>query len=123
MAAYADDYSAIVHRRVMDIACGIVRTALLPFLNGSVRVNTTTGFIAETDAQLIEAKVNSPLRAGLAGMISTTPSGQPGASIVLDRATNLFSTTTEPVSVRIVPLAYLRGLAATMGFSNPALTA
>lgn len=123
MAAYGSDYSALVHRRVMDVACGIARQALLPYLNGSVRVSTVTGFIAETDAQVIEAKVNSALRSGLAGLISTTPSGQPGASCVMSRTTNLFSTTTEPVSIRIVPLAYLRGIAATMGFSNPALTA
>lgn len=123
MAAYGSDYSAVVHRRVMDIACGATRRALLPYLNGSVRVNTKNGFINELDAQNIEAEANAEVRASVKGMISTTPDGKPGASVVLDRATNLFNTTTEPVSVRLVPLAYLRGIAATMGFSNPALSA
>jgi hypothetical protein len=123
MAAYGSDYSRLTNARVMDVACTIVRAALLPYINGSVRVNTTTGFIAETDALVIEAKVNATLRAGMTGLISTKADGSPGADVVLSRTTNLFSTSTEPVSIRIVPKAYFDALAATIGFSNPALSA
>jgi hypothetical protein len=116
MSPNGSDFNLVQRRRVMDIACTVTRTALLDYLSGSVRVNKATGFIDERDAQKIEGRVNSILRDAL-----VAPGFATAGTCVLNRTTNLLSTSTEPVSVRVVPLAYLKTIAVTMGFSNPAL--
>ena len=118
MATAGSDFNLVQRRRVMDIACTVTRSALLDYLNGSVRVSKTTGYIDERDAQKIEARVNAILRNAL-----VAPGFATDASIVLNRTTNLLSTNSEPVSVRVTPLAYLKTIAVTIGFSNPALAA
>lgn len=116
MAASGSDFNLVQRRRIMDIACTTVRAALLNYLNSSVRVAKATGYIDERDAQQIEANVNAQLSAAVVatGFASS-------ASVVLNRTTNLLSTNNEPVSVRVVPLAYLKQISVSIGFSNPAL--
>ena len=103
--------------RVMDIACKAARDALLTFLNDSVRVNKTTGYILEADARGIENYVGSAVRA------QTT---QPGYASAIDfkvlRNVNILSTSTLPTELTIVPLGYARAITLLIGFSNPALT-
>ncbi len=117
MAASGSDFNLVQRRRVMDIACATVRAALLFYLNGSVRVNPTTGYIDERDAQAIEAKVNRALSDAVVATGFASSS-----SVVLNRTTNLLSTNNEPVSVRVVPLAYLKTISVSIGFTNPALS-
>lgn len=116
MASPGSDFNLVQRRRVMDIACTVARNVLLDYLNGSVRVNKTTGYIDERDAQKIEGRVNAILRNAL-----VAPGFATDTSVVLNRTTNLLSTNNEPVSVRVTPLAYLKTISVTMGFSNPAL--
>lgn len=118
MATNGSDFNLVQRRRVMDIACTVTRATLLNYLNASVRVNSKTGYIDERDAQTIEATVNNALSAAL---IATGYAS--AASCVLNRTTNLLSTNNEPVSVRVTPLAYLKQLSVSIGFSNPALAA
>jgi hypothetical protein len=118
MAVSGSDFNLVQRRRVMDIACTTVRAALLNYLNASVRVNKTTGYIDERDAQQIEAKVNDALNSAIVATGFAT-----AASVVLNRTTNLLSTNNEPVSVRVTPLAYLKTISVSIGFSNPALAA
>jgi len=118
MAGAGSDFNLVQRRRVMDVACRVVRNASLPFLNASVRVDKKTGFIDERDAQAFEATVNSQLRAAVVatGMASDS-------SVVMNRTTNILATNSEPVTVRVLPLAYLKFLNINIGFTNPAALA
>lgn len=116
MAAGGSDFTLVQYRRVMDRACQIVRAFEIPLLSEEVRIDLTTGYIDERDAQAFEAKGNSALATGL---IATKDAS--GATVSVSRTTNLLSSGSEPVQVSIVPLAYLKELNNTIGFSNPAL--
>jgi hypothetical protein len=119
MAQNGSDFNDVTRCRVMDLACVIVRAAELPYLNGSMKVDPTTGFIDPGDAATFEAKVNTKLKAALV-------SGQPGtanassATAAVSRNTNVLSTNNLPVTVSIVPLFLVEAITTTMGFSNPA---
>lgn len=117
MAPGGSDYNLLQRRRVMDVACRITRQAELPYLNGSMRVNPVNGYIDERDAQQFEAKVNSQLKSGV---VSTGDAS--ASSVVVNRATNILATSNLPVSVRIVPLSYMKQITTSIGFSNPALS-
>jgi len=118
MAPSGSDFNLVQRRRVMDAACRIARQAELPYLNGSVRIDPSTGYIDERDAQQFEAKVNSQLSSGV---VSTGDASS--SSVVVNRSANILSTSILPVTVRIVPLGYLKFIATNIGFSNPALSA
>jgi hypothetical protein len=117
MAPSGSDFNLVQRRRVMDAACRITRQAELPYLNGSVRINPTNGYIDERDAQAFEAKVNSQLKAGVVATGDASAS-----SVVVNRSANILSTSTLPVTVRIVPLGYMKFIATNIGFTNPAIT-
>lgn len=118
MAPAGSDYDEIQRGRVMDRACEIARAALLDYLNESVRVDPDTGFIDERDAQKIEADVRSKLKAAI-----VAPGHASSVDVVVDRAANILSTGSEPVTISVVPLAYLTTLEGKIGFTNPALAA
>lgn len=118
MAASGSDFSLVQYRRVMDRACQVVRAAEIPYLSEEVRIDLTTGYIDERDAQAFEAKVGSQLKTALVATNNAS-----GASVAVSRTTNLLSSASEPVTVSIVPLAYLKAIENTIGFSNPALAA
>lgn len=118
MASEVSDFSNLCNGRVMDRACEVARTALLRYVNSEVRVDPVTGYIDEGEALRIEAAVNGQLNAALVA------TGQASAtSVTLSRTTNILSTSTEPVTIRVTPLGYLRSLEMTIGFINPALAA
>jgi hypothetical protein len=118
MAPSGSDFAAWDRGRVMDVACAVTRAGELPYVNGTMRVDPKTGYIDERDAQAFEAKVNSQLRTAL---VST---GQASAtSVVVSRASNILSTSTLPVNVRVTPLGKLTFISTTIGFVNPALAA
>lgn len=117
MAASGSDFNLVQRRRVMDAACRITRQAELPYLNGSVRVSPTTGYIDERDAQQFEGKVNSQLTSGV---VSTGDAS--ASSVVVNRSANILSTSTLPVTVRITPLGYMKYISTNIGFTNPALS-
>ena len=116
MAQNGSDFAYTALGRVMDQICTIARAGLLFFLNGGVRVNTTTGFIDERDAQRIEKIVNAQLKAGV---VDTGDASS--ATIQVSRTTNVLSTNTLPVVCAGVPKGYNRNIPLTVGFNNPAL--
>lgn len=116
MAVAGSDFTYGVNCRVMDQACLIGRAALLGFLNSSVRVSTTTGFIDERDAQRIERSVNAQLKAGVVDTQDAT-----SATCQLSRTSNILSTGVEPAVIAIIPKGYNRNMPLTVGFNNPAL--
>lgn len=122
MTSPGSDFNFVQRRRVMDIACRIVRAASVPYLNASVRVVKATGFIDERDAQKYEADVNNKLMAAVVatGMASDPT---PNSMVVMNRTTNILATNTEAVTVRILPLAYTKFLNINIGFTNPAALA
>jgi hypothetical protein len=105
------------HGRVMDVACKAARDALLTFLNESVRVNKTTGFILEGDARGIENFVDSAVRAAV-----TQPGYASDVTFKVLRNVNIISTNTLPTELSIVPLGYARAITLLIGLANPALT-
>jgi hypothetical protein len=118
MAPPGSDYDRVSRRRVMDVACATTRAALLPYLNGTVRVDTTTGYIDERDAKVIETIATAKLKNAV---VATGDAS--GCSVILSRTANILSTRTEPVTVRVIPLAILETFNVNIGFSNPVLTA
>lgn len=118
MASPGSDFNLVSRIRVMNVACSITRSALLPYVNGTVRIDPKTGFIDERDAQAIERVVNGQLKAAI-----VNPGYASSSSVVLSRSANILSTRNEPVTVRIVPLGILETLSVNIGYSNPALAA
>jgi hypothetical protein len=125
MAPPGSDFSLIQHRRVMDIAARVARRVLLKYLNASVRVNLKTGAIDPRDAFVIEGRIDSAIATAILapGFVSGGYDAQkPGKFAQLSRTQNLLSTNSEPLSISITPLGYLKFITATFGFRNPALT-
>jgi len=115
MASSTSDFQYWQYGRVMDAACNAGLTALLQFLNSSVRVNAD-GTIYEQDARTIENTVQAAIAA------VTTQVGQASAvSVQVSRTQNILSTSTLAVTIGITPLGYAKQIDATIGFINPAL--
>lgn len=110
------DYQYLQHGRVMDIACLLTRVGMLKFLNGSVRVNTSTGRILEEDAAAIESYVEGVVRAGV-----IQPGYASDARVTVIRTDNILSTSTLRATIRVTPLGYLKAIETTIGYFNPAL--
>lgn len=110
------DYQYLQHRRVMDIASKGTRLVGLHYLNDSVRVNASTGFILEQDAQKIEAYGLAILRA-----MVTQPGYASDVGITVDRTVNMISTNSMVLHFRVVPLGYAKTITSDIGFFNPAL--
>jgi hypothetical protein len=120
IAALGSDYAFVQNRRVMDEACAVNRVAMLSYLNESLLVNATTGFILETEALGIEADVDAQLEASL------VTGGVRHASAVacaVKRDENILSTKNLTTSVSVTPKSYSKTITTTIGFANPAITA
>jgi hypothetical protein len=116
VAPTGSDFGLVQRRRVMDVACSTSRQGLLQYLNDSVRVNSGTGLILESEAQSIEAYVGGLLNTALVA------AGHASAAFIhIDRTHNILSDSTMPVTVSVVPLGYLKAISESIGFVNPAL--
>jgi hypothetical protein len=116
LAPVTSDFQLFQHGFVVDKGCRITRTALLRYLNDDVRVNATSGFILEEDAQSIESDIKGQLEAAL-----IAPGNASAVVVKVSRTENMLSTQTLPVTVRIIPKGYARFIAADIGLLNPAL--
>ena len=116
IAPTGSDFIFAQFRRVMNVACRVVRAELMRRLSKQILVNKKTGFILESEARDIEAGVNTALRTALL----TRPDAS-DAKFVLSRTDNVLSTFTLHGDTRIVPLAYPKSVIVTMGFNNPAI--
>ncbi|WP_156338487.1 DUF2586 family protein [Chondromyces crocatus] len=110
------DFTFIQHRRVMDIACEVVRTKLMRRLSKPLHVHESTGFILEEEARDIESGVNSALRTALLAKKRAS-----FVKFVLSRTDNILSTFTLNGQAFIVPLGYPKFINTDIGFHNPAL--
>jgi Protein of unknown function (DUF2586) len=118
MAPYGSDFYLMQFCRITDITLSTARAILLTELNASVRIDLKTGYIDPRDAQRIESKVLSAIKAAV---VATGDSS--GAYFTVNRQTNLLSTSEEATSTRVVPLAYLKTIDNDVGLLNPALIA
>lgn len=114
-APEGSDFDLVQNRRVMDAACRIAVNAARRFLGESVRVDDA-GLIDERDAQRIEGYVKGQLEAALVG-----PGQVSAVDVVLDRASNVLSSRSTTLIVRVRPLGYLKWIEVRIGFENPAL--
>lgn len=110
------DYQFFHHGRVMDLASKATRIGTLQFLNDSVLVNKTTGFILEGEARRIERYVEEQVRA-----VTTRPGYASDVAVTVRRNNNIISDQTLYVDVRVIPLGYVKAITASVGFFNPAL--
>jgi hypothetical protein len=115
MAATGSDFRLVQARRVIDKACATTRARLLRYLNSSVRVNAN-GTIDEVDARNIESDVTTALRDALVG-----PGDATAVTAVIDRTTNVVTTSKIVVRVRVTPRGYLKTIEAEIAFQNPAV--
>lgn len=115
-AATGSDFRLFTHRRVMNLACEVLRPYLQTRLNKPIRVDARTGFIVESEALEIEAGARRALEAALL----TTPKAS-AVSFALSRTDNILSTRQLNGQARVVPLAYAEELVTEIGFENPAL--
>lgn len=113
MAAAGSDFSNIMNGRVLDQACVITRSALLQYLNSSVRVNAN-GAILEQDARGIENFVTQQIRGAMSPDISDV-------SVLVNRTDNILSTQLLRVKTRVIPVGYAASIAEDIGFTNPQL--
>ena len=116
MAPNGSDFIWWQYRSVVDKACSVTRDVLLNFLSAEVRLNATTGYILEKDAKDIESRLRSALRDTL-----VSPGSVSSVSATVSRTDNIISTRTITVTVRVVPLGYLKSIDVSLGFTNPAL--
>ena len=70
------------------------------------------------DAQALELGCNAQLKAVL-----VDPGAVSNATTVVNRTTNILSTKTLEVTVKVIPLGYLKTINITLTFVNPALLA
>lgn len=117
LAPEGSDFDMVMRRRVMDRACAIAYDGLLDYVGESVRVDSETGHILESDAKAIEAFVGSKLDAALTdeGHVSSV-------RVEVRRNDNVLATNKLRASVRIVPLAYAKEIEAEISFENPAIS-
>lgn len=129
-APTGSDFSSIMNRRVMDKACRITRSTMLPVVNQDMRINPAgngvsaglpgaPGTIDERDARVIDDKLQSALDAGL-----TAQNQVSSVTAQCNRTDNLLSNGgTLRTKVRVTPKGYAKSIENELAFQNPALAA
>ncbi len=115
-SAAGSDYRLLTHRRVINLAHAVLRAYFIRRCNKPIRVNATTGYILESEAQEIE----NGARQALEAVLTRKPKAS-AVSFTLSRTDNLLSTSTMNGDGRVTPLAYPETIALKVGFTNPAL--
>jgi hypothetical protein len=118
MASTSSDFQNVMNRRVMDRACTVARSAFLLYVNSSVAIDDTTGFIDERSAVDIEAVVQAKLEAALIDEGEAS-----SVRVVVARTDNLLSTSILNTEVEVIPKGYTETIKVGIGFKNPALRA
>lgn len=116
MSGPTSDFDLLQYGRVMDEGCRITNTYFTRLLSSDVRLNRRTGFILERDAKAIESGSNGALFAGLEAPGFVSPQG---ILTIVSRTDNISTTKTLTVTVRLLPLGYIKTVDETISFSNP----
>lgn len=112
------DFNWLQRGEIVDQFSRLVYQFFTQQLSSAVRVNATTGFILNSDANDLETRCNALLKASLVG---SSPPAATAAYVVINRATNILSTSQLIVTGSIIPLGYIKSVPITIRFVNPAL--
>lgn len=116
MAPVGSDFKWLQYRRVLDVAAGNLRAIAITFLNDSVIANPD-GTISETSARAIEQTCDNYVRTQLPqGSISEL-------TITVDRTAKIVTTSTLPITLRVLPVGYANFITLDVGFKNLSLAA
>jgi hypothetical protein len=116
MSGPESDFDLLQYGRVMDEGCRISNRYFTRLLSSDVRLNRRTGFILERDARAIESGSDSALFAGLEAPGFVSPEG---IQTILSRTDNISTTKTLTVTIRLLPLGYIKTVDETISFTNP----
>jgi len=116
LSAAGSDFDLFTKRRVINLAHAALRLYFIRRLNKPIQVDTTTGFILESEALEIE---NGAL-AAMRSVLLAKPKAS-GVQFALSRTDNVLSTKTLTGQARVIPLAYPEFIELEVGFLNPAL--
>lgn len=106
----SDDYSILVHGRVIDKAQRIVAAAYLPFIEDNIRVQDD-GTLNETDTKYLEDVLTQSVRANMGEQIS-------GISVAIDTNQDIINTHTLEVEAAVLPLGYLTWIKVKLGLTT-----
>ncbi|MCC8146448.1 MAG: DUF2586 family protein [Bacteroidales bacterium] len=104
------DFRILAHGRIIDKAQRVATTAYMPYLEGSIRLESD-GTINETDAKHMEDILLNSIRSNMQGQISD-------AEVVIELDQDLVTTSTLQTNVKILPLGYLTWINVTMGLTT-----
>lgn len=120
MSTETSDFDLLQLGRVMDEACRVTNLFFSLKLSTDVRLDRKTGFILEKDARALESGNDS----GIVNRLIATGNASPLSQYTtVARDDNIAVTKTLHVTVKILPLGYIKDVEATMTFTNPALGA
>ena len=118
MAPPGSDFNWLQHGHVIDVACAVWYLFAVKLLSSAVRVNKTTGFILEQDAQAIEMSGTATLRNAL-----LAPGAVSDVFATVSRTDNILATSTITTTVSVIPLGYVKSINTQITFVNPATQA
>lgn len=107
--ASADDYSILVHGRVIDKAQRIVAAAYSSYIETDVDVQAD-GSISDIDSAHLEAVLMQAIKANMGGQISQ-------AQVIIPSQTGIVNTSTLNVKVAIMPKGYLTWIVVDLGLT------
>ncbi len=121
MSGPTSDFNLLQLGRVMDEACRVTNGFFIKQISKAVRVNPRTGRILEIDAKALDSGNNQVIANAIIanGNASPLPNDQ---YTTVSRVDNILNTQAVSVSVKILPLGYLKEITITMSFFNPALS-
>lgn len=105
-----DDFSILVHGRVIDKAQRIAAIATTPYIEDYMRINAD-GTINENDADYMESLVKTAIMSKMSGQISDV-------KVVIDTAQNIVENSTLNIQVSVLPLGYLTWINITLGLTT-----
>ena len=113
MSSAGSDYFFLPNARTMNAACQAVNTTLTTLLGQGIRVNLTTGFIFEPQAEKWEGICQTACDKAVAGQVS-------GVNVHISRNDALTGNGPQTVTVTLtcVALKYVKQFTVTSLFAN-----
>ena len=113
-AELTSDYAYIENNRTINKATRIIRSTLLPYLNGPVPVNPTTGKLAAEYVKNLEALGNRAI-----DELMFKNAELSGFSFTIDENQNILSTSLLDTNLSLIPTGTARNINVNIGFTNP----
>lgn len=119
MCGPSSDFTLLQYGRVMDEVCRVANIFFAGKLSTAVRLDPSSGFILEKDARSLEAGSDQAIFADVIATGNASPRTNNSYTIVA-RTDNISVTKTLNVTIKILPLAYLKTIEIELSFDNPA---